>query len=273
MASLITYDCLPRLVDSVLCGSHGPEVHMLWSCRDRLAVERLEAEQWLGYTPHTLRRLWASDGNRPPGENLFDVPLDSEEFRMVAAVFGSAPREPPAYMIDPNLWNRQRIVRVQRVENGPQEEGSAKSYFEALQRHVESQGVVFTPGVHTRWVFHGTNAIESIVTDPMVGFQPLVAGSGAGTLWGAGTYFARDARYAVCGGFCAPAANGTRRVLMCLAMTGAFCLGDVAHKGVLPFRRPPYRYNSSVDSLSNPEIFIIQHPGAAHPAYVVTVAG
>ena len=32
----------------------------------------------------------------------------------------------------------------------------------------------------------------------------------------------------------------------------------------------PDRYNASVDSLSNPEIFVTQSPGAAYPAYVIT---
>lgn len=53
-------------------------------------------------------------------------------------------------------------------------------------------------------------------------------------------------------------------------MTGLPCLGDPAHRGVLPFRNKPHRYHSSVDSLSSPEIFITQHAGAALPAYLIT---
>merc|ERR1711972_198014 len=197
--------------------------------------------------------------------------MGSEEFTVIWNIFSSTPREPAAYAVDPGMWKSLRIVKVERVENGPQEEGSARSYFEALRMHLEAQGVAFEPGIHTRWAFHGTDAIESITSDPMNGFQPLVSGSARGVLWGSGTYFARDAQYAVCGGFCRPAADGSRQVLMCLLMTGVFCLGDPNHRGVLPFRKKPYRFNSSVDSLSNPEIFVVQHPGAAYPAYVITV--
>merc|ERR1711988_1735780 len=57
---------------------------------------------------------------------------------------------------------------------------------------------------------------------------------------------------------------------MCTVTIGIPCLGDPQHKGVLPFRQNPYRYNSCVDSLSNPEIFIVQHPSAAYPAYLIT---
>merc|ERR1712110_1267472 len=99
--------------------------------------------------------------------------------------------------------------------------------------------------------------------NPVSGFQPLAAGTRNATLWGSGTYFARDAQYVAGSRFCdPPAADGTRQMLMCLLMTGMPCLGDPEHKGVLPFRQKPHRYNCAVDSLSSPEIYIIQNPGA-----------
>ncbi|CAE7577075.1 PARP10 [Symbiodinium sp. CCMP2592] len=113
----------------------------------------------------------------------------------------------------------------------------------------------------------------SIVSNTVAGFQPLASGTRGANVWGSGTYFARDAKYVADGGFCGqPAADGTRQMLVCLLMTGVPCLGDPDHKGVLPFRNKPHRYNCSVDSLSSPEIFIVQHPGSALPAYLITFA-
>ncbi|CAJ1386161.1 unnamed protein product [Effrenium voratum] len=123
------------------------------------------------------------------------------------------------------------------------------------------------------WAFHGglSENLESIVSNTVAGFQPLTAGSRGSNVWGSGTYFARDAKYVCEGGFCGkPAADGTRQMLMCLLMTGIPCLGDVGHKGVLPYRNKPHRYHSSVDSLSSPEIFIVQHAGGALPVYLIT---
>merc|ERR1712050_461326 len=57
MQSLLVHDCLPRLVDATLCPD-GPEVHMVRTWRDRLRVDRIEAEGWLGLSPERLRRLW-----------------------------------------------------------------------------------------------------------------------------------------------------------------------------------------------------------------------
>merc|ERR1712066_852027 len=154
-----------------------------------------------------------------------------------------------------------------------QEDGSAKPYYETLRMALESQGISLEPGVHTRWAFHGTNAIDSIIHNPVAGFQPLASGTRGASLWGSGTYFARDAKYVADGGFCGkPGPDGTRKMLMCLLVTGMACLGDPLHKGVLPFRRKPHRYHSSVDCLANPEIFVVQQSGAALAAYLITFA-
>jgi len=270
MDSLLVYDCLPRLMDAAMCYK-GPENYMIWSWRHRLSPQRLEAEQWLSYCPEQLRRRWSSAHHKGlDDQKLFDVPRNSQEFQMVLTVFASSPREAAAYG-GPNLaWDRAGIARIQRIENGLQEDGSAKPYYAALRASIEDQGVTFEPGTHTRWLFHGTDAIDSIINNPLAGFQPLASGSRLGSVWGSGTYFARDAKYVLDGNFCQPAADGTRQMLMCLVMTGIPCVGDHQHKGVLPIRQKPHRFNSSVDSLSNPEIFVVQHPSAAHPAYLIT---
>merc|ERR1712217_854545 len=171
------------------------------------------------------------------------------------------------------MGEHTRIAKVQRIENGLQVDGSAKPYFDALRRSLKEQKVEFEPGTHTRWAFHGADqrAIESIIDNPVSGVQPLVAGSRGAQLWGSGTYLARDAKYVAEGGFCGqPGPDGCRKMLMCLTMTGIPCVGDPQQRGLLPMRQRPHRYHSSVDSLSSPEIFIVQHAGAVLPAYVIT---
>merc|ERR1711976_600494 len=185
--------------------------------------------------------------------------------------FTVAPKEPAAYGgASPVAWAQTRILRIERVENGLQLDGSARPYFDSLASSLREQEVCFEPGVHTRWVFHGTDAIESIVSNPISGFQPLASGTKGAALWGSGTYFARDAKYVADGGFSKPRADGTRQILLCLLSTGMPCLGDPEHHGVLPVRQGVHRFDSCVDSMSSPEIFITQHPGAAYPAYVIT---
>jgi len=274
MESLLVQDCLPRLIDASMC-PEGPEVHIIRTWRERLSPQRAEAEAELGLIPEQLRRFWASAHQRgKDAQKLFDVPAGSQELRRVLEVFRAHPREQPAYLLAPEAaWNAVQVLRVQRVENGLQEDGSVRPYYESLGRSLEEQGVKFEPGAHTCWAFHGTAdpfAIESIVTNPVSGFQPLASGSRGASVWGLGTYFARDASYVAQGGFCGVLPDGSRQILMCLLATGMPCLGDPQHKGVLPFRCKPHRYNSSVDCLTAPEIFVMQHAGAAHPAYLIT---
>merc|ERR1712151_69105 len=193
--------------------------------------------------------------------------MGTQEFNAVSAMFKSPPVEPPAYSGSPGVWQRTQITKVERVENKLLERGAAEPYYQSLKRSIEDQGVPFEPGVHTVWAFHGTDAVDSIINDPLTGFQPLTSGSRLGTLWGTGTYFARDARYVIGSSFCA-----NKKMLLCLLMVGFPCIGNAEQNGTLPFRQTPHRYNSAVDSLSNPEIYVVQQSGAAYPGYVITFA-
>jgi len=251
---------------------------VLRSWRAQLGGERCEAERQLGYGPERLRRRWRSPGGRGmDDQKLFGVPPTSDEFRLVEATFRAPPREAPGCGDGAQEeWARVRVTAVHRVENGGAFERSTKPYHESVRRSLEDQGIEFEPGTHTCWAFHGADAAttQTIVNDPIAGFQPLAASgtSGGSAPWGSGTYFARDARRAVAGGLCPRAADGTRSVLLCLLTTGVPCLGDPQHRGVLPMRHSPHRYNCAVDSLSSPEAYVLQHPGAAHAAYLITFA-
>eukprot|EP00971_Amphidinium_carterae_P247786 4920239-Amphidinium_carterae.1 len=150
----------------------------------------------------------------------------------------------------------------------------AQPAFEKVRKSVTRQDVAFQPGLHTRWLFHGTRDVNTIVTSEQ-GLEPLCAGKTAGILWGRGSYLARDARYSHDSGFC-PQDDGTMKVMLCLVATGMSCLGAPDHIGVLPQRlavgNSKFGYNSTVDSLSNPEIFVTPLQGAVYPAYVITFA-
>jgi len=274
MESILQHDCLPRLLDAAM-SSEGPELHIVRTWRERLTSARLEAEQWLGYSPIALSRRWASRGRGGRDDRkLFDLPAGCEEFQKVVEVFKAQPREGAAYTLSPpGTWERVQVRKVERIENGALFDNCTMPYYASVQRSIQDQGMLFEPGVHTTWGFHGADAaaIDSIVSNPVAGFQPLASGTRGAALWGSGTYFARDARYVADGGFCGqPAADGTRRMLMCLMMSGMPCLGDPKQRGVLPFRQQPHRYHCAVDCLSSPEIYIMQHAGAAHAAYLIT---
>jgi len=267
MLSLLAYDCLPRLIDAAISGQ--PEQHMYRSWLARLPPQRLSSEKWLGYSPEQLRQHWTSTS--APSQIAVEIPQTSEEFMHVATLFRSMPLEQAANCYpDATPWESTGLVRIERVQNDTQQEGSFVPYYEQIKAAIDSQGVAFEKGVHTRWAFHGTDAIDSIISNPISGFQPLASGTRGGSIWGPGTYFARDAKYVARAGFAHPGPDGLRRMLLCLLVTGMPCLADPENHGVLPVRCGNHRYHSTVDSMSNPEINIIQNPAAAYPAYIIT---
>ncbi|CAK9023733.1 unnamed protein product [Durusdinium trenchii] len=232
MQSILSNDCLPRLIDAAV-SSIGPELYMLQTWQSQLGEDRREAQHWLGYSLERLRRFWTSPGRRGRDEKLHSVPSNSEEYKKVATIFRSEPTEAPAYMLSSQAsWERLPIYKIERVENGGQMEGSAIPYRDGVRASLKQQGVDFDPSIHSCWTFHGADhdALMSIVRDPVVGFQPLISGSRNSPVWGSGTYFARDAKYVADGQFCPRRSDGLRCMLLCLVTMGIPCLGDPQQK-------------------------------------------
>jgi len=276
MATICQFDTLPRLMEAAL--QPQPEVAIMKSWRDRLTPQRSEAEGLLGHTPQKFRQYWVGFKREhlrnQDSQFLYTVQPQTTEFRLVSTIFLSGSIDPSTYGFNQAQWERCQIFQIQRVENPTQEENGTRPYFDTVKKSCARMGVEFIPSVHTRWLFHGSNAIDSILSNPVHGFQPLTSGSAGAAVWGRGTYFARDAGYVASGPFCGqPQPDGTRRMLLCYVTTGMSCAGSPQHTGILPIRQEPHRYNSTVDSLASPEVFIIQHPGAAYPAYVITFRG
>merc|ERR1711904_197549 len=98
-------------------------------------------------------------------------------------------------------------------------------YYDSMRESVMEQGLAFEPGLHTRWAFYGTSAVESVVMNPMAGFQPLKEGGSLGSIFGCGTYFARDAKFTMDAKLCGSpnSVDGTHKMLMCLVATGMPC--------------------------------------------------
>eukprot|EP00429_Kryptoperidinium_foliaceum_P000501 CAMPEP_0176010628 /NCGR_PEP_ID=MMETSP0120_2-20121206/4867_1 /TAXON_ID=160619 /ORGANISM="Kryptoperidinium foliaceum, Strain CCMP 1326" /LENGTH=773 /DNA_ID=CAMNT_0017343467 /DNA_START=9 /DNA_END=2327 /DNA_ORIENTATION=- len=179
MASLIHFETLPRLMESVLC-PEGPELHFMRTWTERLTQQRQEAENRLGYTPQKLRQFWVSTQTRAAQDSndfLQDVPRGSQEFHWVSTVFRHGAKDVSTYGYSKEKWERCGLIRIQRIENASQDEGGTAPYYNSLRHSFECMGIEFIPGVHTRWLFHGSSAIDSIVSNPIQGFQPLASGT------------------------------------------------------------------------------------------------
>lgn len=264
MASLQLHDCLPRLLDSSM--SECPEQHMMSTWRTLLSSSRRKGEDTLGYYPQGLQRFWESKGSS--STKLFEVLGGSDEFNAVEAIFQDAPEDRCYASAAP--WGLHRVLKIERVENAGVE-GQAKSAYDAVEHSLREQSIGFKGGVHVRWLWHGTRKenIASIINDPAGGFSVLAAGRSVGSIWGGGVYFARDAAYLDSHNFFARLPDGKRQVILCLVVTGSSCLGNASYRDLYPKGVNERRYHSLVDSVSSPEIFVINSNGS-FPAYVVT---
>jgi len=261
--SLCTDDCLPRLIDAAASGQPEDALHESWAVRT--PVDRQAGEIFLGHDPQSVQRFWTGE-QRPGGlGRRFPVSPDSDEFFAVQQIFRSSPAE-KVYNFG-NDWDGKKICSIDRVQ-APGQLSAIDEYYLSVQKNLGNQGARFVNGVHTRWLFHGSSAIDSIITDPLNGFKVTLSKT---TMWGIGVYFARDAQYPDDHGFFgAPRPDGTKDVLLCLVVTGFSTLGDEAF-AIKPYRHGTnHRYNSFVDSLSNPEIFVVNTSAAILPAYVVS---
>lgn len=205
------------------------------------------------------RQSWESthqDGH--DDAKLFTVQPGSAEYADVEAGF-----------METMSGRISRIVRIDRVENGFQHE----IHIVKARAIARQMGAAYDAATMRRTLYHGTqcrgDVVAKIVNDPDAGFLPLKAGCRTGAIWGNGFYFARDARYS--DDFASTLESGAKQMLAVDVVVGRWA------KGCEGLNECPYiegqrfvRYNSLVDDVANPSIFVIQHSSQAYPAYVIT---
>lgn len=94
----------------------------------------------------------------------------------------------------------------------------------------------------------------------------------AGTLYGQGVYFAKRASLSVQDRYSPPDAEGHKAVFVARVLTGDYAQGCRGLRAP-PLRAPghvPLRYDSAVDSLRQPSIFVIFHDTQALPTHLIT---
>uniref|UniRef100_A0A672TKW3 Poly [ADP-ribose] polymerase n=1 Tax=Strigops habroptila TaxID=2489341 RepID=A0A672TKW3_STRHB len=119
-------------------------------------------------------------------------------------------------------------------------------------------------------LFHGT-AASSLNTINYNGFNRGYAGKNAAAI-GNGTYFAVDACYSAQDTYSRPDVNGRKYMYLARVLTGQYCVGS---RGLIT---PPPKntadptdlYDSVVDSVKDPTMFVIFNDIQAYPEYLIT---
>ena len=87
------------------------------------------------------------------------------------------------------------------------------------------------------------------------------------TLYGKGVYFAVNSKYSV--DYTSRNIRGERHMFLCRVLVGEYCLG-IEDQLKPDVRRGTERYDSTVNDLQAPTIFVTYNDAQAYPDYIVT---
>ncbi|XP_039465725.1 protein mono-ADP-ribosyltransferase PARP15 isoform X1 [Oreochromis aureus] len=156
------------------------------------------------------------------------------------------------------------IIQIERLQNV-----HLRRTYEAQKKHISDKNAQ-EGGAGKKLLYHGTTRenCDSIVK---TGFNRSFAGQNA-TVYGHGTYFAVDANYSAQPTYSKPAADGSQLMFVARVLTGVYTQGQATMK-VPPPRNPQQshdRYDSVVDRINNPSMYVVFHDNQAYPDYLIT---
>ncbi|XP_043099357.1 protein mono-ADP-ribosyltransferase PARP14-like isoform X2 [Puntigrus tetrazona] len=161
---------------------------------------------------------------------------------------------------DFNKTVTKTVLKVQRIQNI-----NLRRLYKGRKKELENRnGPV---GAAERILYHGTSE-ESCSSIMQSNFNRNFAGQNA-TLYGHGTYFAVNASYSARTTYAVPAADGTQLMFVARVLTGHYALGQGDMK-TPPVRVAPDLYDSVVDNMQNPTMFVVFHDCQAYPDYLIT---
>lgn len=147
-------------------------------------------------------------------------------------------------------------TRVSHDPSGPS--ASSSSLSTSSRRDIER-----------RWLFHGTRShvVDKICSQ---GFNRAFAGHNA-VMYGKGVYFATDSSYSCSSIYSTPDADGIQRMFLCRVVVGDFCVGKPGQLTPDPKPDNPLElYDSTVNNLASPRIFVVYHDAQSFPEYLVS---
>ncbi|XP_007563681.1 poly [ADP-ribose] polymerase 14-like [Poecilia formosa] len=215
--------------------------------RGDLTGQRAKLKRLENLADFTFPLYWDKMSN---AERLEEVLLDpsSAEYRTVQQAFNKT-----AY---------NTIVKIERLQNV-----HLRRTYEMQKKHMSEKNKN-EGGVVERLLYHGTSQ-ENLNSIKTKGFNRSFSGRNA-TAFGQGTYFAVNASYSV--SYSNPAADGTQTMFVARVLTGVFTLGrsDMRMPPPRNSQQPHDRYDSLVDNMNNPSMFVVFHDNQAYPDYLIT---
>uniref|UniRef100_A0A665UJ11 Poly [ADP-ribose] polymerase n=1 Tax=Echeneis naucrates TaxID=173247 RepID=A0A665UJ11_ECHNA len=143
--------------------------------------------------------------------------------------------------------------------------------YEAQKKHISDKNGQRDAG--EKLLYHGTSRYNA---DGIMktGFSRSFAGlnGNESTSFGRGTYFSINANYSSHSDFCRPAADGSKVMFVARVLTGKYSQGLKSMKAPPPInaQHPHDRYDSVVDNMDVPSMYVVFHDNQAYPDYLIT---
>ncbi|XP_029943864.1 protein mono-ADP-ribosyltransferase PARP14-like isoform X2 [Salarias fasciatus] len=223
-------------------------------------LNSMEATNLMVAEPRKLKRLenlpdftmplyWDS---MAPGEKVkvVAVPPSSAEYRALKNAFRKT--------------ESKTVMKIERLQNT-----HLRRAYEVQKRHISEKNKQ-EGGAREKLLYHGSTkySCDSIST---TGFNRRFCGQN-GTAYGAGVYFAVNASYSANVHYSKPAADKSQVMFVARVLTGIYTQGN-SSMNVPPPRvswRPHDRFDSVVDQMDKPQMYIVFHDSQAYPDYLIT---
>jgi poly [ADP-ribose] polymerase 10/14/15 len=157
-----------------------------------------------------------------------------------------------------------KVVKVERVQNL----SLWQSYAVKKQTIFSRESGSDKQRLERKWLFHGTTS-DTVPKIQQQGFNRSFCGKNA-TMYGKGVYFARDSSYSSSPTYSPPDINRVQHMFLCRVIVGEFCTGkkDAPAPDVRDVEKH-LLYDSTVDNVRDPCIFVTYHDAQAYPEYIV----
>ncbi|KAK2862998.1 hypothetical protein Q5P01_002531 [Channa striata] len=156
------------------------------------------------------------------------------------------------------------VMKIERLQNL-----HLRRAYEVRKKQISDKNAQ-RGGAAEKLLYHGTTQdnCDSIMK---TGFNRSFAGQNA-TAYGQGTYFAVNANYSAQITYAKPAADGSQLMFVARVLTGSYTVGNSSMKLPPPLnnQQPHDRYDSLVDRIDNPSMYVVFHDSQAYPDYLIT---
>ncbi|XP_032422915.1 protein mono-ADP-ribosyltransferase PARP14-like isoform X3 [Xiphophorus hellerii] len=155
----------------------------------------------------------------------------------------------------------QTVTKIERIQN--------PGLWKSLQIKKQEMEQRNNHQNNDKRLFHGTSE-DTVPIINESGFNRSYAGKNA-ACYGKGSYFAVKANYSAQDTYSKPNANGEKFMYVCRVLTGDYT------KGQQNMVAPPskggsgvHMYDSVVDDMATPSMFVVFHDTQAYPEYLIT---